>query len=148
MRLCTVDVSCCIAFPLSCSRACLKRGWMIYVYKSQFSVQWKIPHTRAPAVLENPHGCCSLVLSESCVCALALNISGQKASFVGSSASHARPPLLDWTVQEGGGEERRSAATVHTGSVCRHPCAVWLSASRVSHLLYFAVSRVAPFCCF
>lgn len=38
---CTVDVSCCIAFSSSCSRARLKWGWMIYVYKSQFSVQWK-----------------------------------------------------------------------------------------------------------
>lgn len=69
MRLCTVDVSCCIAFPTSCSRACLEWGWMINVYKSQFSLQWKIPpRTHAPTVLENPSQLLLLlVLSESCV---------------------------------------------------------------------------------
>lgn len=63
-------VSCCIAFPTSCSRACVEWGWMINVYKSQFSLQWKIPHTLMLPLCwkKNPSQLLLLlVLSESCV---------------------------------------------------------------------------------
>lgn len=35
---------------MSCSCACLNREWMISVYKSQFSLQWRTPHTHAPSL--------------------------------------------------------------------------------------------------
>lgn len=87
MRLCTVDVV--LHSSVSCSRACSKRGWMINVYKSQFSLQWK----SHPVCAGNLHSCCSWS-RVSPVCALALNISGQKKKPPSSALwpSHASPP--------------------------------------------------------
>lgn len=121
-------VSCCIAFPTSCSRACVEWGWMINVYKSQFSLQWKIPHTLMLPLCwkKTLHSCCCSWSWVSPVCALALKHFRPKSlhrRLFGLTCSSS-----SWTVKE---EEERSAATVHTltWSVCCHPCAVWLTTS-------------------
>ncbi len=116
----------------SCSRARLKRGWMINVYKSQFSLQWKFPHTHAPHCAGKTPQLLLLLLSESRV-RFSLKHFRPIASTVGSLSGHHVHLLLlllllvDWTVEE------RSAATVHTltSSLCCQPCTVWLTMSRV-----------------
>lgn len=135
-----------------CSSACLKREWMINIYTYAYiyifikvsSVCSENP-TRSCSCAWNPHSCCSWSWA-SPVCALALHISGQKASVVSSLASHhlPPPPELDWTVED---EEERRVATVHTltwSTVCCHR-AVWLSASRVFPFTVFCCESSGTF---
>lgn len=117
----------------------------IYIFIKVSSVCSENP-TRSCSCAWNPHSCCSWSWV-SPVCALALHISGQKASVVSSLASHPLPPPspeLDWTVED---EEERRAATVHTltwSTVCCH-CAVWLSVSRVFPFTVFCCELSGTF---
>lgn len=146
--VCTVDVSCCIAFPhvlLTCLFK-VRMNDLMYI-KVQSAV--KTPHALCSRCAGNLHSCCSWSWVIP-VCALALNISGQKAShhrLFGLLLLLLLLLVLDWTVEK---EEERSAATVHTLTwpVCCHPRAVWLTTSRVPICCILPWVEWHLFCCF
>lgn len=117
----------------------------------------------------DPHSCCSW-FRVSPVSTLALNISGQNnkkktpppSPRVSKLSPQERQSSSFLTIQHGWLDNRPTVAfegqcslrwtrvwrRKSSGSHPVCPCALWLSVSRVPHLLYYAVSWVAPFAVF
>lgn len=121
--------------------------WLMYIKVS--SVCSENPTHPCSRCAGNLHSCCSWSWV-SPVCSLALNISGQKASIVGSLASHAPPPSPLAGLDCGRRRRREECSySSHSHLVCLLSSLCCVAHDEpCSHLLYFAVSWVAPFCCF
>lgn len=134
-------------FPRLCSRACLKRGWMINVYKSQLSLQWK-SHTLTLPLCWKPPQLLLLLPSESCV-RFSLKHFRPKSLVPSALWPSRAPPLPPPAGLDCGRRREECSDSSHSHLVCllSSPCCV-AHDEPGSHLLYFAVSWVAPFCCF